>query len=57
MDNTDYAMQRKIRRFLRDNKEFMTRQQLKTIDGQIKSGDINGAIKGIETIFKRQMKW
>ncbi len=55
MDN--YILIRKIRRFLRDNREYMTRQQLKTIDGQIKSGDINGAIKGIETIFKRQMKW
>lgn len=53
----DYILQRKIRRFLRDNREYMTRQQLKTIDGQIKSGNINGALKGIETIFKRQMSW
>lgn len=49
----NYILIRKIRRFLRDNREFMTRQQLKTIDGQIKSGDLQGALKGIEKILKR----
>lgn len=32
----------------------LTRQQIKTLRGQALSGDVDGAIKGLEKILKRK---
>ena len=32
------------------HKQFLTKQQIKTINGQIKAGDITGAMNGLHTI-------
>ena len=52
----NYALEIKVRRFLRSNREYLTRQQLKTINGQIKCGDVIGALSGIEKILQRCKK-
>lgn len=38
---------------LRANKVHLTKQQVATLKGQALSGDIEGAIKGIDTLIKR----
>lgn len=46
-------------KLLRQLKEFrgtMTRQELKTIRGQILCGDLEGAVAGIERIAKRGIR-
>lgn len=48
-------MEQGIKRFLRRLKEQgLTRQQIKTLRGQALSGDIDGAIKGLERILGRK---
>ena len=39
---------------LRANKHKLTKQQYKTIKGQIKAGDIEGARKGLTRLLARQ---
>lgn len=34
-------------------RKYLTRQQTKTLVGQIKSGDINGAMNGLDKILQR----
>lgn len=43
-------------KILKYNKPYLSRFQLKTIRGQILSGNINGALKGIETIKKAKKR-
>lgn len=40
---------------LRMSRKKLNRQQYKTICGQINAGDINGAMKGLEKLLKRQI--
>jgi len=40
---------------LRKYKEYMTRQQLKTLAGQIKSGSVDAAMKGLTKIVARAL--
>ena len=41
---------------LRLSRKKLTRQQHKTLCGQIRAGDVTGAVKGLETIIKRNMR-
>lgn len=40
-------------RYLRQYSSYLTRQQLRTLAGQIKAGNVDGAIKGLNTILER----
>ncbi len=40
---------------LRMSRKKLTRQQYKTLCGQINAGDIGGAMKGLEKLLKRQI--
>lgn len=40
-------------KFIDKNKHRLTRQQYKTIRGQCRAGDIDGAIKGFNRIIRR----
>lgn len=39
---------------LKDNKKYLTKQQYRTIKGQIIAGDTEGAAKGLNRLLKRQ---
>lgn len=39
---------------LKSNKENLTRQQYKTVQGQALSGDLEGARKGLSKLLKRR---
>ena len=39
---------------LKQRRKYMTRQQIRTIKGQILSGNIIGAMKGLDKILARQ---
>ena len=41
---------------LRRSRNQLSKQQYKTISGQIKAGDTDGAIKGLEKIIKRNLR-
>ena len=41
-------------RAIKANAGSLTRQQIKTLRGQALAGDIDGAIKGLESILKRK---
>jgi hypothetical protein len=41
---------------LRLSRKKLTRQQHKTLCGQIRAGDVTGAVKGLEKIIKRNMR-
>ncbi len=43
-------------RELRKNKDHLTRQQFKTLRGQVLNGDCVGAKKGLEKILNRRMQ-
>ncbi len=48
-------MEQGIKRFLRQLKDHgLTRQQMKTLRGQALSGDIDGAVKGLERLLGRK---
>lgn len=38
---------------LRKYRRYLTRQQLRTLVGQIKAGDIDGAMNGLSKILRR----
>ena len=40
---------------LRLSRKKLTRQQHKTLCGQIRAGDVTGAVKGLEKLLKRQI--
>ena len=39
---------------LKQGRKYMTRQQIRTVKGQILSGNIIGAMKGLDKILARQ---
>lgn len=43
-------------KLLKDSKEYLTRQQYKTIKGQIIAGDIDGAQKGLKRLMRKQVR-
>lgn len=45
---------RTFMKLLRTNKTNLTRQQFATLKGQALSGNIEGALKGINTLIKRR---
>ena len=46
--------QLKAKKFLQKNKSYLTHYQIKTLNGQIKAGDIVGAMNGLHTILARR---
>lgn len=38
---------------IKAHRDKLTRQQLRTLKGQCKAGDIDGALKGLHRILKR----
>jgi hypothetical protein len=48
-------MNSQVTTFIKSLKDSnLTRQQIKTLRGQALSGDVDGAIKGLEKILKRK---
>lgn len=45
--------QMKARRTLKRHHSYLTHQQIRTLNGLIKSGDIVGAMNGLHTIMAR----
>ena len=43
------------RRMLKKNQQHLSTQQMKTLNGLIKSGDITGAINGLHTLVARKL--
>ena len=47
-------MRSKVMRLISDNRKYMTRQQYLTLRGQVRSGNEEGALRGLITIFGRK---
>ena len=43
-------------RLIKEHRDALTPQQMKTLKGQCRSGDIEGAIKGLYRILRRNEK-
>ena len=43
------------RRMLKKNQQYLSTQQMKTLNGLIKSGDITGAMNGLHTLLARKL--
>ena len=43
-----------IRKLIKEYRELLTRQQVTTLNGQIKADNEEGALKGLKKILKRQ---
>ena len=43
-----------IRNIIKEYRHLLTRQQVTTINGQVKAGNSEGALKGLVKILKRQ---
>ena len=43
-----------VRYLIKEYRSYLTRQQVKTINGQFKAGNEKGAIKGLRKILKRK---
>ena len=43
-----------IRNIIKEYRHLLTRQQVTTINGQVKAGNKEGALKGLVKILKRQ---
>ena len=43
-----------IRNIIKEYRQLLTRQQVTTINGQVKAGNEEGALKGLRKILKRQ---
>lgn len=46
--------QMKARKMLKQNRSCLTGQQIRTLNGLIKSGDVVGAMNGLHTIMARR---
>lgn len=46
--------QLRTKKLLRKNKSYLTNQQIKTLNGLIKAGDVIGAMNGLHTILARR---
>lgn len=49
---TDAQLKAKL--MLKQNRSYLTHQQMKTLNGLIKAGDITGAMNGLHTIMARR---
>lgn len=49
---TDAQLKAKL--ILKQNRSYLTHQQMKTLNGLIKAGDITGAMNGLHTIMARR---
>ena len=38
---------------LKESKKYLTKQQYKTIRGQVLAGDVKGAMKGLDRLMKK----
>lgn len=47
--------QASARRMLKKNQQHLSTQQMKTLNGLIKSGDITGAMNGLHTLVARKL--
>lgn len=47
--------QANARRMLKKNQQYLSTQQMKTLNGLIKSGDITGAMNGLHTLVARKL--
>ena len=43
------------RRMLKKNQQYLSTQQMKTLYGLIKSGDITGAMNGLHTLVAKKL--
>lgn len=43
------------RRMLKKNQQYLSTQQIKTLNGLIKSGDITGVMNGLHTLVARKL--
>ena len=43
-----------VRKLIKEYRHLLTRQQVTTLNGQIKAGNEEGALKGLIKILKRQ---
>ena len=43
-----------VRKLIKEYRSYLTRQQVRTINGQYKAGDEEAALKGLITILKRE---
>ena len=43
-----------VRKLIKEYRHLLTRQQVTTLNGQIKAGNEEGALKGLKKILKRQ---
>lgn len=43
------------RKMLKKNQQYLSTQQMKTLNGLIKSGDITGAMNGLHTLVARKL--
>ena len=43
------------RKMLKKNQQYLSTQQMKTLHGLIKSGDITGAMNGLHTLVARKL--
>jgi len=43
-----------VRKLIKEYRELLTRQQVTTINGQVKAGNEEGALKGLIKILRRQ---
>lgn len=43
------------RRMLKKNQQYLSSQQMKTLNGLIKSGNITGAMNGLHTLVARKL--
>ena len=43
-----------VRKLIKEYRYLLTRQQVTTLNGQIKAGNEEGALKGLKKILKRQ---
>ena len=43
-----------VRKLIKEHRELLTRQQVRTINGQVRAGNEEGALKGLIKILRRQ---
>lgn len=48
-------VQATARRMLKKNQQYLSTQQMKTLNGLIKSGNITGAMNGLHTLVARKL--
>lgn len=46
----------KARTLIKNNRKYLTSQQMRTLNGFVKSGDVVGAMNGLHTILSRKIR-